>query len=128
MAFSFEKYEEIARKLTDNLDEESVRTVISRAYYSLFHRAKPLCRDNGIGFGSHEKIILGIANNPDVKEGKKLSRMLDNCKQDRVMADYYSVPKHPLVFNQKYLKDSFWIRFDLIAGMIDQNLKKEENN
>ena len=121
MAFSFDQYEKLARMLSDNKDEESVRTVVSRGYYCLFHRARSLSGDNKIGYGSHDNIIRGIANNLSIKNRLNISRMLDNFKQDRVSADYHSIPPHPLIFNQEYLRDRFWIRFEELVKLIEQN-------
>ncbi len=126
MAFSFDKYETIARLLSENSDEESVRTAISRGYYCLFHRARFLSSDSGIGLGSHDRIIRGIANNTGLTDGLRISKMLDDFKQERVNADYYIAPDRHIVFNQNYLKTRFWLRFEMLTQLIEKNRNKKE--
>lgn len=54
--FNWAEYLRLAARLSQNPDEASHRTSISRAYYSIFHAATIRAQRNGYADRSHKKL------------------------------------------------------------------------
>lgn len=95
--FNWAEYFTLATTLSQNPDEASHRTSISRAYYSVFHAASARAIGNGYpaGQNSHEGIWRVFAKDAN-KDARRLAQWGNTMKRVRVLADYRSaVPKIP---------------------------------
>ncbi len=120
MSFSFDEFEEVANKLAESDDEGSIRSAISRGYYCIFHRAKKISGFTTNQYGAtHESVIRKIRENHEITNNNKIAKTLEELKQDRVTADYHSMPPSQVVFNKNYFK-RFKIRFDNLSSMLEQ--------
>ena len=94
MAFRWEEYFELAKKINETFKGEAARrTVISRAYYSMFCLARDC-----IGYKNvvkikdwrdsvHKTVIQKLKRN-NYDDFKKVGRKLDSLRQLRIISDY----------------------------------------
>ena len=95
--FDWAEYLTLATTLSQNSDEASHRTSVSRAYYSVFHAASARAINNGLSLGqnSHESVWKVFAKDAN-KEARRLAQWGNTMKRFRVLADYTPVvPKLP---------------------------------
>lgn len=92
MSFDWNKYEELADKLKQEIDEASKRTAISRLYYAIYHRAKIFLEENTTYSSSrnkpaHQQVWQTFVNIGGTHRsiGQNLKRLLEN----RISADYF---------------------------------------
>ena len=91
--FDWTQYLRLATALSRNADEASQRTVISRAYYSIFHAAILQAKPNGYAERSHGKLWKMYQADTD-RNAKKLSALGNVMKRAREDADYVTqVPR-----------------------------------
>lgn len=91
--FDFLKYFDLAKDLQDSEDEASLRSSISRAYYSVFHEAKTKIEQ----VNPYVNIKKGVEAHGEVKNyfsriKPELSDKLEKLRQARNQADYDSLP------------------------------------
>lgn len=100
MSFDFKEYLVIAEYLHANVrSEASIRTAISRAYYSVFSAAKSFCLNEKIintfeskGPNCHAKVIDGLVAHDD-RSIKAVGKKLESLREKRNDADYDSYNK-----------------------------------
>ena len=85
--FNWAEYLRLATDLSQNSDEASHRTSISRAYYSVFHAATIQAGRNGYAGRSHKKLWKTFADDQD-RGCRKLSAIANTMKRAREDADY----------------------------------------
>jgi uncharacterized protein (UPF0332 family) len=103
--FDWAEYLRLATDLSQNPDEASHRTSISRAYYSVYHAASAQAIRNGYpsGQGSHARIWKVFAQDQN-KASKRLAQLGNTMKRVRELADYRSVvPQIPAQMTQQLL-------------------------
>lgn len=95
MSFNFREYLGVAEFLLTNLDTEaSIRSGISRAYYSSLNAATRLClferiiNNLELRSGDTHKKIIDCLKNHDVREFKSIGKKIESLKIKRVDADY----------------------------------------
>ncbi len=94
MAFRWEEYFELAKKINETFKGEAARrTVISRAYYSMFCLArdcigyKNAVKIKGWEDSVHKKVIRELKRK-NYDDFKKAGRKLDSLRQLRIVSDY----------------------------------------
>jgi uncharacterized protein (UPF0332 family) len=93
--FNWDDYLKLAKDLIipdiqRKSDEACLRTAVSRAYYSAYHKALKYATKKGYSrpkINSHKALIDFLANDND-KEIKAISAKLSIIKKDRVRCDY----------------------------------------
>jgi uncharacterized protein (UPF0332 family) len=85
--FDWAEYLRLATQLSQNSDEASHRTSISRAYYSIFHAATVQAQRNGYAGRSHKKLWAIYQSDAD-RNCRKLSTIGNTMKVAREDADY----------------------------------------
>ena len=86
-AFNWAEYLRLATDLSQNADEASHRTSISRAYYSIFHAATSQARRNGFVGATHKGLWAVYAKDAD-RRCRKLAQKANTMKVARTDADY----------------------------------------
>jgi len=89
--FNWTAYLRLATDLSQNADEASHRTSISRAYYSIFHAASEVAIRNGYPSGSksHAGLWKVFAKDAD-RDCRRLAALGNTMKFARETADYKS--------------------------------------
>ena len=85
--FDWAEYLRLANQLSQNPDEGSHRTSISRAYYSIFHAATNQAQANGYSERSHSRLWKMYQNDAD-RNCRRLSFIGNVMKRAREDADY----------------------------------------
>jgi len=90
--FNWTEYLRLATDLSQNIDEASCRTSISRAYYSVYHAASEVAIRNGYppGSNSHAELWKIFSKDAD-KDCRRLATLAKTMKFARENADYKSV-------------------------------------
>jgi uncharacterized protein (UPF0332 family) len=88
--FDWGEYLRQATALSQNADEASHRTSISRAYYSIFHAATIHAQNNGYSGHSHKKLWATYQGATD-RNCRRLSTLGNQMKAAREDADYVGV-------------------------------------
>ncbi|MRX54860.1 HEPN domain-containing protein [Bacillus idriensis] len=88
--FDWNSYLNLANSLSNNSDEESKRSAISRAYYSSFHNARSYLDKKGINYKSQKNVHFAVWNTFSMLSGdaRKISAKGDRLKYKRQQADY----------------------------------------
>jgi uncharacterized protein (UPF0332 family) len=118
--FNWGEYLTLATSLSQNPDEASQRTSISRAYYSVFHAAAARAISNGYAPGqkSHEGVWKVFAKDAN-KDARRLAQWGNTMKRVRILADYDSVvPQIPAQMAQQlvYANDFLTLLSNVPAG------------
>lgn len=93
--FNWGEYLRLATELSQNPDEASHRTSMSRAYYSIFHAATIQAKKNGYVGQSHKRLWALYQSDSD-RNCRKLSTLGNSMKVAREDADYKAlVPDIP---------------------------------
>jgi uncharacterized protein (UPF0332 family) len=99
MSFDWHDYWRFANECHTNAsamvsEDAALRAAISRAYYSVFCRARNLVAKRGqiftSGLGVHWDVIMYFKNSSDVDE-QKVGNNLDRLRRKRNQADYSDV-------------------------------------
>ena len=91
--FNWSEYLLLATTLSQNPDDASRRTSISRAYYAVFHAATTHAQENGYADRSHGRLWKMYQADLD-RSCKKLSTIGNAMKRFREEADYVAnVPR-----------------------------------
>jgi uncharacterized protein (UPF0332 family) len=91
--FDWSEFLRLATALSQNPDEASHRTSISRAYYSVFHAATIRAKRNGYAGRGHQSLWALYAKDAD-RQCRKLAQIANTMKVAREDADYSSaVPR-----------------------------------
>jgi len=90
-SFDWLEYFTLAEELANRTDEASLRTAISRAYYSIYHLALARAKANNFaalpGEGTHAQLWRLFTKSPE-PDCMKLGQMAERLKDKRVRADY----------------------------------------
>ena len=88
MAFRWEEYFELAKKINETFKGEAARrTVISRAYYSMFCLARDCISLKNWEYDVHRTVIERLKNKGD-NRFRKAGRNLDELRKLRIISDY----------------------------------------
>lgn len=92
MNFNWEEYADLARKLRLEKDEASLRSAVSRVYYSALNQARVTLQQRGInidvyGANSHDKIWREYLTRG--KTSKAIWRNGKELHENRIKADYH---------------------------------------
>lgn len=97
--FPCDGYLKLAKKLASIKDEASLRSVVSRAYYASFHKAKMFVQNSGVKFSGggrwkiHQEILEFLAGHNDANVNL-LGTELDRLKNNRNRCDYANSVKN----------------------------------
>jgi|SRR5450432_1020290 uncharacterized protein (UPF0332 family) len=86
-AFDWAEYLRLATDLSQNPDEASQRTSMSRAYYSIYHAATIRAQQNGYTGKKHQELWALFQRDSD-RACRKLSTLGNSMKVAREEADY----------------------------------------
>ena len=109
MSFSFNSYEDFARKLKNSSEEVDLRNSVSRGYYNFYHKVKKFFGYLNNQYVKHEDLISQLKNDEKISKGAKLSHAMQVMKEEREYADYKVRP--PIEFNERFI-DTFWKKYD----------------
>ena len=104
MAFEWKDYLQLAEELLLRGDEASLRSCISRAYYSAFCRARDDAGLDRQSYNIHQAVIETYELSSD-REDRKIGRLLSEIKPRRIDADYRAEAViHPATAERVVLK------------------------
>src|SRR5438552_14010258 len=95
MAFDWNDYARLAEELPTRKDEASLRTAISRFYYSVYHQARDYLLDKGVPLSTMQHLILDGICLPiwnDAKREKESSEVYPSFNSPtKVLPSTYSI-------------------------------------
>ena len=117
MSFSFNTYEDFARRLKNSTNEVDLRNSVSRGYYNFYHKVKKLFGYLNNQYVRHEDLIAKLKNDERINKGAKLSNAMQVMKEEREYADYKVSP--PIEFNKQFI-EIFWRKYDNIIKLLEE--------
>ena len=93
MPFAWADYQRLAEELRQREDEASLRTAISRFYYSIYHRARTYLEDEGVPLSTRDSSHKVVWKAYERMGGSCRSVGIngDRIRENRRIADYEEV-------------------------------------